>query len=274
MEPFKSGKHENIMRISDWEACWPELTAGFSTRRGGISRYEYESLNCGLHVGDNAKDVWMNRQKLAEAAGYPFSVWTCAEQVHGSNIRIVTEEEAGLGRTRQEDAIKETDGLLTDRPNIFLASFYADCVPLFFYAPGRRVIGVAHAGWRGTVERIGQKMVQRMIQNWGLAPADIYAAIGPSIGSCCYEVNDMVAGRVRDVLHAKAHLVLEHTKEDKYMLNLQETNRILLEEAGVLPSHIVVSHLCTSCRTDLFFSHRKEGGKTGRMTAFIALKEG
>ncbi|MED0756701.1 peptidoglycan editing factor PgeF [Aneurinibacillus thermoaerophilus] len=276
MEPFVMQEKGLMLRLTGWESKWPQLVAGFSTRNGGVSRREYESLNCGLHVGDTVEHVIQNRRKLVEANGFSFASWTCAEQVHGSNIRVITDDDVGAGRMAHSDAIAETDGLLTDKRNVFLASFYADCVPLFFYASKAKaqVIGVAHAGWRGTVARIGPKMVETMRKIWAIGPENIYAAIGPSIGACCYEVNDIVADEIKNVLGAKAFRVLTETREGKYMLNLQETNRILLERAGILPSHIEVSHLCTSCRSDVFYSYRKEKGKTGRMTAFIALKEG
>ncbi|WCK53066.1 peptidoglycan editing factor PgeF [Aneurinibacillus sp. Ricciae_BoGa-3] len=262
------------VHLAAWEKMWPGISAGFSTRNGGTSSGEFDSLNCGLHVGDRVEHVVENRRRLARQNGFSFSSWTCGEQVHGDRIVYIAEEQAGAGRESREDAIPSADGLLTDKRNVFLASFYADCVPLFFYSPRFQVIGVAHAGWKGTVARIGQKMALQMKEQWGIQPEDIYAAIGPSIHSCCYEVNDLVADKIKEVLGEKAQDVLESVRTEKYMLNLQETNRILLLEAGIPHAHIEVSQLCTGCRTDLFFSHRKEGGKTGRMTAFIGLKEG
>ncbi|MFT9847953.1 peptidoglycan editing factor PgeF [Aneurinibacillus sp. REN35] len=275
MEPFVMQEQECMLRLADWERRWPNLAAGFSTRKGGVSRDVFDSFNCGLHVGDYADHVIENRRKLAEANGFSYTSFTCADQVHGNGICIVDDSKIGAGRAVHEEAIAQTDGLLTDKANVFLASFYADCVPLLFYAPKQSVVGVAHAGWRGTVAYIGPRMVDRMKERWDVAPEDIHVAIGPSIGACCYEVNDVVADRVREAVQEQAARVLTPADEaGKYMLNLQETNRILLELAGILPEHIEVSHLCTSCRTDLFYSHRKENGKTGRMTAFIALKEG
>lgn len=275
MEPFVMQEQESMLRLADWEHRWPNLAAGFSTRKDGVSRGVFDSFNCGLHVGDHADDVINNRRKLAEENGFAYASFTCADQVHGNAVHVVREHEIGAGRAAHEEAIAQTDGLLTDRPNVFLASFYADCVPLLFHAPKAGVVGVAHAGWRGTVAYIGVRMVEKMKEKWNIAPEEVHAAIGPSIGACCYEVNDVVANRVRDAVQEQADRVLLPASEaGKYMLNLQETNRILLASAGILPEHIEVSHLCTSCRTDLFYSHRKENGKTGRMAAFIALKEG
>lgn len=273
MEAFQRRKDDVTLHLISWENRWPQLVSGFSTRKEGVSQAPYAGLNCGLHVGDNVEAVIENRKKIAQFAGFPFHTWTCAEQVHGNQVKIVTKEEMGSGRTSHEDTFKGIDGLLTDKKGVFLASFYADCVPVFFYAPKKNVIGIAHAGWKGTTSRIVEQMLHTLEKNWGVLPQDVFAAIGPSIHECCYEVNQVVMDKVYEVLGKDGEKVILKTSDDKGMLNLQETNRILLEKAGVLPYNIELSHLCTGCRTDLFFSHRKEGGKTGRMIAFIGLKE-
>ncbi len=273
MDAFQSRKDDVTLHLISWEDRWPQLVTGFSTRKEGFSQAPYSGLNCGLHVGDSIDTVIENRKKLAHLVGFPFDTWTCGEQVHGNQVKIVTEEEIGSGRISHKDAIKGIDGLLTDKKGVFLASFYADCVPVFFYARSKEVIGIAHAGWKGTTSRIVEQMLHTLEKNWGVLPQDVFAAIGPSIHECCYEVNNVVMDQVREVLGPDREKVIHMTSDDKGMLNLQETNRILLEKAGVLPDHIELSQLCTGCNTDLFFSHRKEGGKTGRMIAFIGLKE-
>ena len=158
-----------------------------------------------------------------------------------------------------------------------LCAQFADCVPLFFYDPVRRVVALAHAGWKGTVLNISMATISLMKHTFGSQPSDIYAVVGPSIGACCYEVDVTVASRVEQVLdeikatpeHRDA--IITNNGNQKYMLNLQVLNRKLIEQAGILSSRIEVTQLCTSCRTDLFFSHRKEGGSTGRMIAWIGL---
>lgn len=273
MEPFQKKKEESNLRLVSWEERWPELVAGFSTRNQGKSSAPYTGLNCGLHVGDEKERVIANREILASHTGFPYDVWTCAEQSHGKGVKVIELQDIGAGRFSHEEAIKDIDGLLTDKHGVLLTSFYADCVPIFFYAPKVQVVGIAHAGWKGTTLKIVEEMLRKMERNWQIAPEDVYTAIGPSIHSCCYEVNDLVIEKVKEALGEEVENVLTPIKGNKGMLNLQETNRILLEKAGVLPQHIEVSQLCTGCRTDLFFSHRKEGGKTGRMAAFIGLKE-
>lgn len=273
MEPFQIKNNESTLHLIPWENRWPDVAVGFSTRKGGKSPAPYTGLNCGLHVGDEMEWVIENRTKLACVAGFPFDVWTCAEQIHGNSVRVIEHVDVGAGRFAHEEAIKGVDGLLTDKPGVFLTSLYADCVPVFFFSPRQKVIGIAHAGWKGTVSLIVEEMLGKMKEGWGILPREVYATIGPSIHDCCYEVNSLVIDRIREVLGDEARKVLAPVNHEKAMLNLQETNRILLEKAGVLPSHIEVSQLCTGCQRDLFFSHRKEGGKTGRMAAFIGLKE-
>jgi YfiH family protein len=156
---------------------------------------------------------------------------------------------------------------------------YADCVPLYFFDPVRHAVGLAHAGWKGTVGGIARMAVRRMTESFGSKPEELLAAIGPSIGVCCYEVDEAVAAKVRPVLEEigpepeQQERVLQSGRSaGKYMLDLQTFNRLLLLEAGILSAHIELSHLCTSCNTDRFFSHRAEGGRTGRMVAWIALR--
>ncbi|MNR28150.1 Laccase domain protein [compost metagenome] len=149
---------------------------------------------------------------------------------------------------------------------------------MYFYDPVQRAVGLAHAGWKGTVLNISMATISLMTHTFGSQPSDIRAAIGPSIGACCYEVDETVASRVRQVLEdtesplEEHHAIITPKGNHKYMLNLQQLNRNLIEQAGILSSHIEVTQLCTSCRTDLFFSHRKEGGSTGRMVAWIGLR--
>ncbi|MFC5450172.1 peptidoglycan editing factor PgeF [Paenibacillus aestuarii] len=279
MEPFVEYKKEEdqpeLFTIKKWMDEYPGLTAGFTSRLGGVSRAPYSSLNCGLHVNDLPEDVVRNRERLADALGQPFEAFTYAEQVHSHEIIVVGEQDKGKGRLSRESAIQAKDGFITNEKGIMLCAQFADCVPLYFYDPVEGVIGLAHAGWKGTVLKISMATISSMTHTFGSRPEHIRAAIGPSIGVCCYEVDETVASRVREVLNEMPELevegVLNAKGDGKYMLNLQELNRILIRQAGILSSHIEVTQLCTSCRTDKFFSHRKEGGSTGRMVAWIGL---
>ncbi|ULL17579.1 peptidoglycan editing factor PgeF [Paenibacillus sp. H1-7] len=285
MEPFVLQKVENgceLFYIKSWMNQNAGLTAGFTSRLGGVSKSEFGSLNCGLHVNDIHEDVVRNREKLAEALRVGLDQCTYAEQVHGNEVQIITREHAGAGIDSRERAIQSKDAFITNEPGLFLHALFADCVPLLFYDPVQNAIGLAHAGWKGTVLQIAKKTVEAMSLHYGTAADDVLAAIGPSIRDCCYEVDEHVISRIRQSMD---ELQIRNEQEDggspiyadkgngKYNLSLQQMNRQIMIKAGILPSRIEMSSLCTSCRTDLFFSHRKEGGKTGRMAAWIGLYE-
>jgi YfiH family protein len=280
VEPFvKQAKEDGpvLFTIASWMEQYSELTVGFTSRHGGVSQAPYATLNSGLHVNDVPEHVIRNRELIAEAVGQPFEAFTYAEQVHGNEVTIVSLQEKGMGRASRETAIQAKDGFITNEKGIVLCAQFADCVPIFFYDPVKRVAGLAHAGWKGSVLNISMATISLMTHTFGSQATDIRAAIGPSIRACCYEVDETVANRVTHVLmdikasSEERQAVMVDKGNGKYMLNLQELNRKLLLQAGILSSHIEVSQLCTSCSTDLFFSHRKEGGSTGRMIAWIGL---
>lgn len=281
MEPFQltsSPGRPALLHIDRWERSHPGLSAGFTTRMGGVSEGGYSSLNCALHIQDDIGHVLENRRRISETLNVPFEAWTCGEQVHGGKVAVVQRMDRGKGRAAREDAIQDSDALITNETGIWLTSFYADCVPLYFLDPVRRVIGLAHAGWKGTVLRIAQATVEAMSESYGSDPRDIQAAIGPSIGSCCYEVDGNVIERIDECLTELGASEEDRTKtyrpgaeQGKFMLGLQELNRQIMIKAGIMPMHIEICGMCTGCRTDLFFSHRKESGSTGRMASWIGM---
>ncbi|AIQ37245.1 multicopper polyphenol oxidase [Paenibacillus sp. FSL R5-0345] len=284
MEPFVQGKETlMLLHLEPWRVKHKEITAGFTGRQGGASKEPYDSLNCAFHVGDAPDDVLKNRRALAEALDFKPEAWTCGEQTHGAEIAVVREADRGRGQKDRASAFQATDGLLTDVPGVLLTSFYADCVPLYFYDPVNQVVGLAHAGWKGTVAQIAAAMVSKMENIYGSHLQDIIAAIGPSIGDCCYEVDDYVMEHVRQLEDELSKLTettdtvglyrTSDTDKNKYMLNLKEMNRRIMIKAGILPTHIECTSWCTSCNQDLFFSYRKENGVTGRMTSWIGIKE-
>ncbi|OWA36716.1 multicopper polyphenol oxidase [Saccharibacillus sp. O16] len=282
-EPFAHLIAENgaeLFEISPWQA-FDGLSAGFTGRGGGVSEGMYHSLNCALHVDDQPEHVRVNRTRVAEANGFRFEDWTCGEQVHKAEVAVVTAADRGRGRNDRESAFADTDGLLTDVPGILLTSFYADCVPLYFFDPQRRVIGLAHAGWKGTVAEIARRMVEKMQAHYGSRVEDIQAAIGPCIGESRYEVNEVVMDQVRVLLEKEKgneSRSLADFSEDlgggKALLNLKELNRHIMIRSGIRPENIQCTDWCTASRTDLFFSHRQEKGRTGRMASWIGWKEG
>lgn len=282
MEPFVRKYEENTPAryfLKKWMEDEPQLQVGFTGRQGGCSHVPYSSLNLAYHVGDDADDVLQNRSRLAKELGFEPNTWTCGEQVHGTRIAVVGVSDVGRGYSDRESAFQNTDGLVTNVPNVLLTSFYADCVPLYFFDKVKGVVGLAHAGWKGTVGQIAQAMVTTMNETYGCVPQDICAGIGPSIGDCCYEVDEYVMSRVRETLVDiggdvdSNQIASPSVNEGKSMLNLKELNRMIMIKAGILPEFIECTTWCTSCHPDQFFSYRKEEGTTGRMASWIGMKE-
>lgn len=276
MEPFVRHKEQNgpeLNLLQGWMDEFPGLTAGFTGRHGGAGSAPYESLNLGLHVGDDPDTVVENRRRLAEAVGVPLASWTYGEQVHLCRVQTVEAVHSGLGTLSRADAFADTDAFITKEPGMVLAALFADCVPLYFLDPEHRAVGLAHAGWKGTVLQIAAHTVKAMAERFDTRPDRMRAAIGPSIGACCYEVDDRVAGEFIRLLGDKAEAWLSvGSQQGKFMLNLQEINREIMIEAGILPYHIEITMLCTGCHPSRFFSHRKEQGQTGRMAAWMGWK--
>lgn len=246
---------------------------GISTREGGVSEGIYKSMNLSFSRGDDPEHVMENYRRIAAAVGVKVENMVCSAQTHTTNVRVVTKEDAGKGVTRERD-YTDVDGLITNVPGICLVTFYADCVPLLFVDPVKRVVGTSHSGWRGTVGKMGKATVEKMQETFGCVSEDIYAVVGPSICQECYEVSEDVIEQFKQNFEACYWDRLFYAKENgKYQLNLWVANEIVLREAGILPEHMDVTNLCTCCNADSLFSHRASQGKRGNLAAFIALKE-
>lgn len=249
------------------------LLHGFSTRLGGVSRGIYSSMNLSFTRGDEDSCVRENYNRIAEAIGFRVENIVTSDQTHTSNVRKVTEEDRGKGITALRD-YTDVDGMITDIPGLVLATFYADCVPLYFADPVHRAIGLSHSGWRGTVQKIGAVTVRRMTEEYGTDPKDIKAAVGPSICQNCYEVSSDVIEEFKNAFDRKCREKLFYEKENgKYQLNLWEANRIILTEAGVLQENISMPNICTCCNPEFLFSHRASHGKRGNLGAFLGIRE-
>ncbi|WP_026692109.1 peptidoglycan editing factor PgeF [Peribacillus kribbensis] len=270
-EPFIL-RNERYFTLADFEEICPGIKAGFTTKNGGVSTGEYQTLNTGFHVGDFPGHAAENRKLVADSLGFGLGQWVGAEQTHETKVLKVTAEDKGKGSADYESAIRATDAFYTEEAGILLTLCYADCVPLYFTARGRSIVGVAHAGWKGTVGGIGEKMVLAW-EKEGIQPSDIIAAIGPSICEDCYIVDDRVIEFAKNRLEETDKKPYNQISEGQYRLDLKELNAMILEKAGVPRSNILLTDYCTSCHGDFFFSHRKDQGKTGRMLAFIGLKE-
>lgn len=266
-EPFiyKNG----ILHLQAWEELGP-IIAGFTTKEGGVSKGAFQGLNLGLHVNDEVQHVHENRRILSQSLHIPLENWICSEQVHDRHVTKVNKQEKGKGVFSYKDGISCTDGIYTIEQDVLLTSCYADCVPLYFYAPSYGMIGLAHAGWKGTVLGIASEMIEKW-NHEGVPIEDIRVAIGPSIGSCCYVVDDRVLEAARKVI--KGTVPYETISDGQYAIDLKEINRLLCRQAGIKEENLIVSSLCTSCEEQLFFSHRRDLGVTGRMLSFIGFKE-
>ncbi len=247
----------------------PFIKHGFSTRIGGVSEGVYNSLNLGLKTEDSENNVRKNIEKFTLAVGVDKENLVISDQVHSDIIKVVNNGDKGKGYIKERD-YSGIDGLVTNVKGIPLMTIFADCVPIFFVDPTKKVIAVSHAGWKGTRLKIGKKTVEVMMHEYESDPQDIIAVIGPSIGECCYEVDQRLINEFNNSFIDTSKFVFPK-QEYKYQLNLWNANRIALEEAGLLSENIIISSLCTGCNLDLFYSYRKEKGNTGRMGAIIQL---
>jgi hypothetical protein len=247
------------------------IDAIVSTRMGGASAPPYESLNLGLRVGDREGDVLANRERFFTAFGLPLarSVW--CRQVHSDGVTVVGEEDAGRGSTSEATIVDETDAMVTGVPDLPLCVTLADCVPVVIVDPRRSVLGLAHAGWGGTVARIASRTVAVMAERFDCEAQDLIAAIGPSIGPSGYEVGRDVIDRAEAAFGSRAGEVLSFDQQGKARFDLWSANRIDLEEAGIPTAGIEVSEISTDRALDEFYSHRVEG-TTGRFIAAASLR--
>ena len=262
-----------IQKNNIWYGTFPALEeAGFvnacSCRLHGESDVVPGTLNLALHVGDDVEKVLRNRKVFAEAMGVDANLFTTCQQVHGSKVVQVTKELVGSGAKDFANTIADTDALITNLPDVPLMLFYADCVPVLLADLETGAIGLAHAGWRGTVANIGAKTLVAMGEAFGTKPENVLAAIGPSIGACCYEVDDFV----RDQSSGYEEFFASKGG-GKYHLDLWGMNAKQLQEAGVPAEKITIAGICTNDNVELFCSYRAEQGKTGRMGVCLCARK-
>jgi polyphenol oxidase len=313
--PSTLAKGANLIKQQREHACFlqfnqylqfPEITHGVFTRLGGYSTTPYAGLNASYSTGDSFDNVVRNRLAVLQAldiADYPCAtLW----QVHGADVAVLDTEqepwddwrtdwahrsyylgEQGLVWTTK--ARRKADAIITRQVEVALALSFADCSPLLFYDPVQCVIGLAHAGWRGTARGVALATVEAMTAHYDCQPRNILAAVAPSIAACCYEVSEQVQclfmGQVQfdkeptlerysELVRASAVFSTQQLPERSSLrLDIRATNHNQLLMAGILPKHIEMSGICTGCNTDLFFSHRVEQGKTGRFPVVLALKK-
>ncbi len=249
------------------------VTQGFSTRLGGVSEGDYSSMNVSFTRGDREEAVRENYRRLGEAIGFDCESLVCSDQTHTTNVRVMTEEDRGKGFVRPKD-YRDVDGMITNVPGLTLATFYADCVPLYFVDPVKRAIGLSHSGWRGTVGKIGKKTGgtdgRNLREQSGGYPGGHRHR---SICQDCYEVSGDVIDGFRQAFSEESWPDLYYAKANgKYQLNLWKANERIFRGGSILPEHIAVTDLCTCCNPTLLFSHRASHGRRGNLGAFLMLK--
>ena len=238
----------------------PEISHGIFTRLGGHSKPPWDSLNTGHSVGDDPAAVDANHLLICQALGLESIV--SPHQVHGETVGVVDEQDKDTVRPA-------TDALVSQTPGMLLMLRFADCTPIMLYDPQKQVMGLAHAGWRGTVLKIVRKTVSTMIDRFSSHPSHIIAGIGPAIGPCCYEVGQEVVDAANDAF-PRTPGVLVRQPNGRWHFDMWAANRSQLEEMGV--QQIETAGICTACHVDEYFSHRAERGRTGRFAATIGLR--
>ena len=286
-EPFSEKTAENgvqYLYVPEIDDKYPVRTF-FTTRKGGVSEGAFDSLNLGYNTQDDPEKVAKNRELVFTSMGVEEPIVAYPHQVHNDVIAHIDKnnicaDESGLSDNKISiDTVCEvpadrvlkfsdTDATITDCRGVILTSLHADCIPVWLYDPVNHAAGVAHAGWRGTRLDIAAKTAREMCSCYGSHMSDIIAVVGPGISQCCFEVGAEVYREFYDMLGDLGELATDD-QNGKYHLDLKGINRRLLERAGV--DKVLVTEYCTSCRDDLFYSYRRDDGKTGRMCAGMVL---
>ena len=265
---FQTHQVDNLIYLRS-DALGSGIRHGFSTRKGGVSVGALESLNLrGYLHGDKKENVEENYRRFCTAIGADAEKVVLSQQEHTDRIRVVTADDAGKGLWRERD-YHAIDGLITDVPGMVLTVFGADCNMILLHDPVHRAVGACHAGWRGTALGIAAKTVDAMTEHFGTDPADVRAAVGPSIGQCCFETDDDVPHALREALGDRAAPYMERRGE-KWHIDLKGINALWLKDAGVPVADVCRD--CTMCRPELYWSHRRMGNSRGVQAAMIALE--
>lgn len=245
----------------------------FSTRLGGVSEGYLGTMNLSYGRGDKKENVDANYRKIAQILGTQIENFVLTDQTHTVNIKMVGKKDAGKGIIKEKDYC-DIDGFITNEKGLVLTALFADCVPLYFVDPLHQAIGLAHAGWKGTVRKMAQHMLSEMEAAYGSKPEDMKVGIGPCICRECYEVGEEVLLEYRKLLGSMIDngTIYHQNKNGKYQLDIALANYYILLAAGVRPENISTSDICTCCNPEYLYSHRASDGKRGNLGAFLALK--
>lgn len=243
-----------------------------TTRKGGISEGEYTSLNLGIYAGDNPEYVEKNRQILADIVDIDIDNLYFPYQTHDSNICIINHDFLQMGDLEKYQSLYGIDALITDQQNICIGISTADCVPVLLYDPIQSICAAVHSGWRGTVKRIVQKTINRMMNTFNCNPSDLIAGIAPCISPGCFEVGAEVVRSFKDADFVIEDISFVNEETKKYHTNLWEANKILLVESGMKEENIEIAKMCTYSNSEVFFSARRQGVKSGRMITGLIMR--
>lgn len=246
------------------------LKNGFSTRLGGVSEGVLSTMNLGFGRNDLPENVVKNHEIIANAIGFNPENIVASKQTHTTNVKIVSKKDCGKGIYRERD-YDDVDGMITNEKGIVLATYFADCVPLYMVDTKNKAIGLSHSGWRGTVGKIGKVTLDLMKETYGTNPKDVIACIGPSICRDCYEVSEDVATEFEAAFKGRKKDILINKDNGKYQLDLWECNYIIFKECGVYEENIHMPDICTCHNMEMMFSHRATQGRRGNLAAFLSI---
>lgn len=254
---------ENLLKYSN------VLTHAFSTRLGGVSTGEYDSLNLGMKKEDDRENVKENFRRFCSALNIDTENLVLSDQIHGVKIRNVNEDDRGKGFNRPSD-ILGVDGLITNSRRVALVTFYADCIPVFLFDPVKTAAGLVHSGWKGTASQIAGEAVRAMKSTYGCRAEDMVAAIGPSIGACCFEVGEEVLSEFSEKIDWSSSF-FKKMDNGKWHIDLKGIVKQTLINSGLVAENICTSSLCTKCSRDMFFSYRGDNKRTGSLAAVMQI---
>lgn len=244
---------------------YPAISHAFSTRYGGVSKNEFSSMNFYLGDSESAENVEENYKIFCDALGYDKKNLVRSRQIHGNKIKLISKEDITNGNLN----FQGIDGFITDIPGIVLKTSHADCCPVYIFDPIRKVVGLAHAGWRGTVSGIAENLAFNFTEKFGSKKDNLICALGPCIGKCCFEVGEDVKHEF-DALNFD--IAFKKCKNNKFKIDIKEINKKIMENFGIPSNNIIKSDICSCCNKDLLFSNRATKGKRGNNAAFIMIK--
>ncbi|HIZ77469.1 MAG TPA: peptidoglycan editing factor PgeF [Firmicutes bacterium] len=255
--------------LPHWKIFGAEVI--LSTRIGNISKPPFDGLNMALHVDDQEEDVLSARCFFMDTLSVPRDEFVSIQQTHGKNLRRITSLDRGRGALSYQDAFADTDGIYTNESHLFMATFYADCLPLAVFDPVHRGLGLAHAGWKGTYQNIGGALIDAMKEAFDSDPKDMFFAMGAGIMSCCYEVDKSFYRRFLDQYDGASQWFSPGCTPEKYMFDNIKANSDLAIKAGIRKENMTSLNRCTCCHQEEFYSYRGSGGHCGRHGLFARL---